>query len=116
MAHFFKNLTLLLDPAKRICYMLGRIRRFHMERLRTMGASWFVSYLYFKKLAPNHRAWAQAGEQRARQNAFRNSRDSHIDFLRHVIGSNPNQLNKNSIGLPGVKVIAMAEELLRNMR
>lgn len=84
-----------------------------MERLRRMGASYFVSRLFFEEIDNNHLNWRRAGSQTTRNANFNNSRDMHINYLRVVIGMSPNRLNTNAIGLSGEEIIEMANELLQ---
>lgn len=83
-----------------------------MQRLRSMGASYFVSRLFFEKIDNTHLNWRLAGAQASRETNFNNSKDMHIDYLRAVIGKNPNRLNTNTINLSGEEIIEMAKELL----
>lgn len=87
-----------------------------MERLRSMGASYFVSRLFFEEIDNNHLNWKRAGSQTTRNTNFNNSRDMHIKYLEAVVGMSPNKLNTNTIGLSGRKIIKMAEELLHILK
>lgn len=84
-----------------------------MKRLRRMGASYFVSRLFYEKIDNTHLNWRRAGSQPTRNTNFNNSSDMHIDYLRAVIGMSPNRLNTNAIGLSGREIIEMANELLQ---
>lgn len=82
------------------------------DYLRSMGASYFVSRLYSERLDASHDAWQNAGSPERRTNYFEQSRHLHVEYLRIVVGMNPNMLNTNHIGLDGREVVEMARELL----
>lgn len=86
-----------------------------LRRLRTMGVSWYVSYLYWKMLNSNHDNWRQAQTSQPRHAAF-NGITHHTPYLEYVISGSSLRYGKNEIGLSGDQIIEMAREILNHLQ
>jgi hypothetical protein len=79
------------------------------EKLTSMGATWFVSYLYHKKIDKNHVKWEKFASRRS---TFEGTEMYHKDWLEHVLNMSDEKLNTNDIGLKAPEIKRMAKELL----
>lgn len=90
------------------------------DDLTTMGASWFISYLYHLNIDPEHRNWEKPKTKSSRVSVFvRSKRLStakgvamHRHYVEQICSMTPALLSTNKIGIRGERVIAMAKELL----
>ena len=82
------------------------------DRLRKIGASWFVSYAYYEHNHPTHLNWQKVKTYRTRLSTYRNTRKYHMDWLKEVLNMDFNNLSKNTIGLSAKEVIDMAKKIL----
>lgn len=80
----------------------------------TMGACWFVSYCYHKKLKPGHLNWQKISTYRNRISVFIKTQNLHKYYLERVLEMDIANLNKNQLDLNGIRVKEMAKELLNN--
>lgn len=80
--------------------------------MTTMGAAWFVSYCWYDKVDNTHTNWNKVSTFRNRISVYKSTQSFHTYWLRKIIGMNENNLNKNTIGLSGRRIIDMANELL----
>lgn len=81
--------------------------------LTSLSATWFVSYLYYLKIDSSHLNWNKFKE---RIPNFEKSKKYHNEWLKKIVDKNPLKLNKNQIGLQGIRVKEMAQELLKTIR
>ena len=89
---------------------------FHGGRaLTTIGAVWFVSYLYHLKIDTNHRNWSNVSTANNRTSTFNSNSHYHKYWLEQVLLMNDSNLNKNSIGLSAPQIKKMATILLQKM-
>ena len=79
-----------------------------------MGASWFVSYCYYKKLKSSHLNWRKPSTYTSRISVFNRTQDIHKYYLDRVLEMDITNLNKNRIELNGIRVKEMTRELLKN--
>lgn len=84
------------------------------EDLTTMGACWFVSYCYYKKLNPSHLNWRKPSTYANRISVFNRTCNLHKYYLERVLEMDLTNLNKNRIELNGIRVKEMVRELLSN--
>jgi len=84
------------------------------EELTTMGASWFVSYCYYKKIMPTHLNWRKSSTYTNRISVFGRTQNMHKFYLERVLEMDITNLNKNRIDLSGIQIKEMARELLNN--
>ena len=80
--------------------------------LSKMAASWFVSYAYHKYIDNSHMNWSKVSTAGSRISKFNACKIYHKYWLYQVIIMNPNNLNKNTIGLSASQTKTMAKELL----
>lgn len=89
--------------------------------LTTMGASWFISYLYHKEIDSKHCNWEKVKTTNDRIRVFTRTQkcpipknvSMHLHYIQEISRMSPKRLSTNSIGLSGEQVIAMAKELLK---
>ena len=84
--------------------------------LTGMGASWFVSYAYYEKIARTHRNWDRVATTQPRISKYNKGRKYHEYWLKEVLAMNPANLNKNTIGLKAEETQRMAKYLLDNWK
>ena len=77
--------------------------------LTSLSASWFISYSYYLKIDSSHLNWEKCRE---RIPNFNKSKKYHREWIEKITKMNPLKLNKNQIGINGVRVKEMAKELL----
>jgi len=93
------------------------------DDLTTMGASWFISYLYHLNMDSEHRNWEKPKTANGRISVFvRTERalttkgvSMHRHYVEQICLMSPALLSKNKIGIRGERVIAMAKEPLSRM-
>jgi len=78
-----------------------------------MGATWFVSRAFHEYIDTNHLNWKRVTTHNNRNSVYRNCREKHRYFLERIIEMKDENLNKNTIGLSGIKVKAMANSILQ---
>ena len=83
------------------------------RELTTMGAVWFVSYKWYNIIDKTHENWEYVSTVTPRISTYNRTSSLHIFCLNRILQMNPNNLNKNTIGLNGHEVINMAKELLK---
>ena len=82
------------------------------DLLNKMGASWFVSYAYAQTVDPTHRNWARVSTAASRISKYNRTADYHAAWLRAVLSMAPDNLNRNTLGLRGEEIQAMARAVL----
>lgn len=93
------------------------------DDLTTMGASWFISYLYHIEIDSNHRNWEAPKTKHNRISVFVHTEQKltskgismHRHYVEQICSMSPILLSKNKIGIHGERVIDMAQELLNRM-
>lgn len=83
------------------------------EILARIGASWFVSYAYYQKIDATHLNWNRVSTTRTRISYYQSGSPYHVTWLNEVLGMNPANLNKNTIGLDAQQIKRMAQEILQ---
>ena len=84
--------------------------------LTTMGACWFVSYCYYKKIKPSHLNWQKPSTYRLRMSVWARTQNLHKYYLERVLEMDIINLNKNRMDLNGIGVKEIAKELLDNWK
>jgi len=84
------------------------------DKLRRMGASWFVSYSFFTYKDKSHTNWEKISTCQARVSVFNRTKDYHEFWLGKILEMDDKRLNTNEIGLDAKKVKEMAQILLTN--
>ena len=82
------------------------------EILRSVGATWFVSYAYYEKIDKSHRNWDRVSTAPSRLSSYNRGRCYHKSWLQEVLKMNPANLEKNTIGLSAEVTKKMAGEIL----
>ena len=82
------------------------------EDLTTMGATWFVSYAYYKYVDSSHKNWEKVSTANSRASVFNSTNQYHKYWLEQVLNMNDFNLAKNSIGLSAFEVKNMAKVIL----
>lgn len=82
------------------------------EMLTTIGATWFVSYHYHKRIDPKHDNWNRVGTANNRKSTYNRSSEYHRFWLEQVISMDNAKLATNKIGLDSEKIKEMTRELL----
>ena len=77
-------------------------------QLTQIGASWFVSYMYSVKKDPTHLNWKKVSTHSARSSVCAKNSAYHKIWINEIVGMNPNQLQRNAIGLTGQEILDMA--------
>ena len=81
--------------------------------LTQMGATWFVSYAYYKKINNTHPNWKKVSTTQTRISTYNRSRHYHKYWLQEIIKMNDENLKKNKISLSPEETKAMANKLLK---
>ncbi|MBD5398029.1 hypothetical protein HDR60_00790 [bacterium] len=81
------------------------------NNLSSMGASWFVSYAYYKHKDKNHLDWQKSGKSNNNIKIFNKTKKNHKSWLK-AISTMSDKLDTNDLGIPANDVRKMAEELL----
>jgi hypothetical protein len=83
------------------------------EQLAAIGASWFVSYSYYRFRDQTHMNWKEISTYTHRISVFNGTGNFHQFWLQQVLAMSDDRLETNEIGLTGPQVKQMARELLR---
>lgn len=78
------------------------------DKLTTIGASFFVSYLYHLHVDSTHKNWASIKTQHSRISTINNSTRYYRAWLLHVQNMSDTNLNRNTLGLKGSDIKKMA--------
>ena len=78
------------------------------DLLTTIGATFFVSYLYHRYVDSTHRNWASIKTQQSRISTINRSEEYHSIWLKHIGSMSEVKLSRNTIGLDGASVKKMA--------
>ena len=84
------------------------------DQLTTIGATFFVSYLYHLHVDSNHRNWASIKTQNSRISTINRSEKYHSAWLKHIGSMSEANLNRNTLGLDGVTVKKMAQAIQKS--
>lgn len=82
------------------------------EQLTTIGATFFVSYLYYLHVDSTHRNWDSIKTKSSRISTIATSRKYHAGWLERLGSMTNANLNRNTLGLDGATVKAMARLVL----
>lgn len=77
--------------------------------IRTMGASWFISYAYHSYVDATHLNWKEVPTAYSRISVFNSTKPNHKDYLDAIMDMNEAQLGTNKIGLTGAQVKQLAK-------
>lgn len=85
------------------------------DELSKIGATWFVSYMYWVYIDKKHTGWTCVKTYDSRRSMCNKTRQYHIFWLKQVLNMNPNQLNRNRIGVDPETTKEHARELLSKL-
>lgn len=85
------------------------------EELRSIGATWLVSYAYYDHVDKTHKNWTKVSTAKMRIRRYERTRDYHEIWLKYVESMEDANLSKNTIGLTPQETKAMAKKVLQNM-
>lgn len=80
--------------------------------LTSMGATSFVSYVYYDHVDRTHDNWKKCAR---RASIYERTRRHHKGWLERILEMNPKNLAKNTIGLTPSQTMEMAREVLRRL-
>ena len=78
------------------------------DLLTTIGATYLVSYLYFKHVDSSHQNWISIKTQRSRISVISRTEEYHQAWLEKIGSMNEANLNKNTLGLNSSTIKKMA--------
>jgi len=84
------------------------------EQLTTIGATFFVSYLYYQHIDSTHKNWESIKTKGSRISTINRSENYHLIWLKHIGNMKDTNLNKNTLGLDGVIVKQMALDIQKH--
>lgn len=82
------------------------------EQLTSIGASFFVSYLYSEHVDSTHCRWKSIATKNSRVRTIIRSKQHHCSWLKRVDQMSDANLSKNALGLGGAEVKVMARAIL----
>lgn len=85
------------------------------DKLTTIGATFFVSYLYYLYVDTTHRNWASIKTQHSRISAINHSEAYYRPWLSHIQNMSDANLNRNTLGLEGPAIKAMAQAIQQKL-
>ena len=85
------------------------------EQLTTIGATFFVSYLYSQYVDSTHKNWESVKTKNSRISTIKRSVQYHRSWLEHIGDMNDANLNKNTLNLRGTTVKEMAKAILMEL-
>jgi len=84
------------------------------EKLRGVGASFFVSYLYWKLIDPTHTNWKLAKTNNPI--TVLNNKEYWFIWADAIVYKSPADLGTNRINLSGYEIISMSEKLVERLK
>lgn len=81
------------------------------DKLSSIGASWFVSYSYYRDIDQSHTNWNKVKTYETRISTFNASIKYHRNWLEKIIDMNHKNLKKNTISLSPVEIVNIAKVL-----
>ncbi len=85
------------------------------DQLTTIGATFFVSYLYHRHVDSNHKNWASIRTQNSRISTINRSENYHRGWLKHIGSMSDSNLNRNTLGLDGHTIKKMALAIQKSL-
>ncbi len=86
------------------------------DELTTMGASWFVSYSYYRLIDNRHDNWRTVKTAGNRASVYERTKYLHKFWLTKILEMEDSKLNKNSLKLSAFQIKQMANQLLPKVR
>lgn len=85
------------------------------KELRQMGATWFVSYAYYKNIDKNHNAWMNIKTVKTRINGYNKTQIYHAFWLKKILLMDNKRLNTNSLNIDAETTKTMAIRILQKI-
>ena len=85
------------------------------DLLTTIGATFFVSYLYHQYIDPTHKNWAKLKTQKSRISTINRSESYYRNWLNHVGNMSEANLNRNTLDLDALVIKEMALAILKSL-
>ena len=82
------------------------------EELAQMGATWFVSYCYYRHIDYSYSAWRRVKTASVRRTVYERTEKYHAYWLRQILSMNDERLNTNRMNVNARDTKRMARELL----
>ncbi|HAT41796.1 MAG TPA: hypothetical protein DCS87_08725 [Rheinheimera sp.] len=86
------------------------------DQLTTIGCTFFVSYLYHSYIDPSHKNWDSVKTKKSRISTIARSKCYYHGWLNQIASMSIARLNKNTLGLDGSTVKAMALAIQKALR
>ncbi len=86
------------------------------EQLTTIGASFFISYLYHENVDADHKNWASIKTQKSRIATINRTKEFHQAWLKRVFSMKEVNLNRNTLELNGSVIKEMALSIQKSMQ
>ena len=83
------------------------------DKLKSMGAGWFISYTYYMTIDSNNHNWKKIKTITQRRSTYKNTLDYHCYWISKIINMDINKLGKNKIELSGTQIKTMAQILYK---
>lgn len=77
-------------------------------QLTTIGATFFVSYLYYQYIDSTHDNWTSIKTQKSRINTINRADNYHRIWLKNIGNMSKANLNRNALNLDGTVIKEMA--------
>ena len=85
------------------------------DNLSQMGATWFVSYAYYKNIDKNHNAWMNTKTVQTRINCYNKTQIYHAFWLKKILLMDNKRLNTNSLNIDAETTKTMAMRILQKI-
>lgn len=82
------------------------------DLLGRMGAAWFVSYIYFKRVNNCHVSWREIGTAQTRIKWYERSMSYHRYWLDKIFSMDEKRLETNTLGLTAIQIKNMAIKVM----
>lgn len=82
------------------------------EELSSIGATWFVSYMYYLKFDHSHKNWTRVKTYKKRIAIFNTTTHYHKFWLQEVLKMDDKRLNTNKIGVKAEDTKIMVSKLM----
>lgn len=84
------------------------------EKLRAVGASFVISFLYWRMIDSTHTNWQLAKTNNPK--SILNNKEFWYTWIEAIVDKDPGYLGKNKINLSGNQIIDMAKKLLFHLK
>ena len=81
------------------------------DKLKSIGAGWFVSYAYYKEIDAHQLNWKKIKTYNTRRSTYNSTLKYHYFWISKIINMDENRLGTNKIELSGTQIKMMAQVL-----